>query len=101
MHERAGDAPPKRIKRKYRSLFVPSVESGSTALVQSPPNVPMQEQVVAERKECGKGNDGSKIVEQPVRSVPDGQMTRRFTVAEKLRIIQKHKELKSVRATTR
>ena len=101
MHERAGDVPPKRMKRKYRSLFAPSVESRSTALVQRPLKVPQQQQVAAEQKEFGKGNEGSKIVEQPVRSGPVRQMTRRFTVAEKLRIIQKHKELKSIRATTR
>ena len=101
MHERARDLPPKRIKRKYKSLIIPSVESKSIAEVQRPPKVPLQQRLVAERKEVGNGKESNNKVTQTANFTPSGQITRRFSVAEKLRIIEKHKELKNVSATSR
>ena len=52
--------------------------------------------------ELGKSDNSKKQITLPSTSTPNGQiMTRRFTVADKLRIIEKHKELKNISATTR
>ena len=101
MHERAGDVILPRNKLKLKNSPKSNVGLSSLAKVKSPPKELGRVSFLIEKKELGKANDSSKQSALSSISTPNGQMTRRFTVAEKLRIIDKHKELKNISATTR
>ena len=102
MHERAGDTILPKAKIVSRSVF-PKEQKASVAQVNEPLSEPLPTPPPLDEKD-----DVGVIVVEKHRSVPllppiesILPMTRRFSVAEKIRILDKYHELDNISATCR
>ena len=99
MHERAGDVARSRIKQNFKVPSRLAVQSKPIDRLERPCAKPHRFAPILERKNSQKINEPSKKIAPPSPSTQHGVMTRRFTIAEKLRIIDKFNETKNVSGT--
>ena len=101
MHERAGDTIPINRKRKIGKPFIVRPPLGQNLRIKASAKAIEKNPFPLEKRPLENKSSEESQPKNPEISVKMEHMTRRFTIKEKLRIIDKFKELNNVTATTR
>ena len=100
MHERAGDTIPINRKRKIGKPFIIRRPLGQNLRIKASAKAIEKNPFPLEKRPLENKSSEESHPKNPEISVKMEHMTRRFTIKEKLRIIDKFRELNNVSATT-